>query len=80
MKKNNIALIIQFTLCVLLVIVLIMSLFIKELNLLTKIITILLLVDMAYNNHVIYKRKYFTVIYLIAAILVGILVWKKDYI
>lgn len=74
MKKNNIALIIQFTLCVLLVIVLIMSLFIKELNLLTKIITILLLVDMAYNNHVIYKRKYFTVIYLIAAILVGILV------
>lgn len=74
MKKNNIALIIQFTLCVLLVITLIMSLFIKELNLLTKIITILLLVDMAYNNHVIYKRKYFTVIYLIAAILVGILV------
>lgn len=73
MKKNNIALIIQFTLCVLLVITLIMSLFIKELNLLTKIITILLLVDMAYNNHVIYKRKYFTVIYLIAAILVGIL-------
>ena len=74
MKKNNIALIIQFTLCVLLVIVLIMSLFIKELNLLTKIITVLLLVDMAYNNHVIYKRKYFTVVYLIAAILVGILV------
>lgn len=73
MKKNNIALIIQFTLCVLLVITLIMSLFIKELNLLTKIITILLLVDMAYNNHVIYKRKYFTVVYLIAAILVGIL-------
>ena len=64
MKKNNIALIIQFTLCVLLVIVLIMSLFIKELNLLTKIITVLLLVDMAYNNHVIYKRKYFTVVYL----------------
>lgn len=74
MKKNNIALIIQFTLCVSLVIALIMSLFIKELNLLTKIITILLLIDMAYNNHVIYKRKYFTVVYLIAAILVGILV------
>lgn len=73
MKKNNIALIIQFTLCVSLVITLIMSLFIKELNLLTKIITILLLADMAYNNHAIYKRKYFTVVYLIAAILVGIL-------
>lgn len=74
MKKNNIALIIQFTLCISLVITLIMSLFIKELNLLTKIITILLLVDMAYNNHTIYKRKYFTVVYLIAAILVGVLV------
>lgn len=74
MKKNNLALIIQFTLCVTLIISLVMSLFIKELHLLIKIITMLLLVDMAYNNHIIYKRKYFTVIYLLAALLIGILV------
>lgn len=73
MKKNNIALIIQFTLCISLVIALIMSLFISELSLLTKIITILLLIDMAYNNYTIYERKYFTVVYLVVAILVGVL-------
>lgn len=37
-----------------------------------KLLLALLLVVMAFNNHVTFKRKYFTLLYLIVAIISGI--------
>lgn len=40
-----------------------------------KILLILLFLGLAYNNHVTFKRKYFTLIYLVVAVLAGVIIF-----
>lgn len=40
-----------------------------------KILLILLFLGLAYNNHVTFKRKYFTLVYLAVAILAGVIIF-----
>lgn len=65
MKKNNIGLITQLILCIASVIFFIISMFEKSFFELAEIMISLTLFAMAYNNAKTYKRKYFTVIYVI---------------
>lgn len=65
MKKNNIGLIAQLILCIASVICFIVSIFQKYFFNIAEIIVSLTLFIMAYNNAKTYKRKYFTVIYVV---------------
>lgn len=70
MKMNkNIGVWIQAILTALIVIFLIINFFVPVL-LILEILFILTLLVMSYNNYKIYKRKGFTILYIIAAILV----------
>lgn len=69
MKMNNIWLFIQAILTTCVVIFLAINLFLNV-ELLIKIFLILTLLIMSYNNYKIYKRKGFTILYLIASLIV----------
>ena len=69
MIMNNIGLFIQAILTTCVVIFLAINLFLN-IELLIKIFLILTLLVMSYNNYKIYKRKGFTVLYLIASLIV----------
>ena len=69
MKMNNIWLFIQAILTTCVVIFLAINLFLN-IELLIKIFLILTLLVMSYNNYKIYKRKGFTILYLIASLIV----------
>ena len=73
MIMNNIWLFIQAILTTCVVIFLAINLFLNV-ELLIKIFLILTLLIMSYNNYKIYKRKSFTILYLIASLigLIGI--------
>ena len=66
---NNIGLFIQAILTTCVVIFLAINLFLN-IELLIKIFLILTLLVMSYNNYKIYKRKGFTILYLIASLIV----------
>ena len=65
MKKNDISLMTQLVLCICAVIFFIISIFEKPFFEIAEIIVALTLFVMAYNNTKIYKRKYFTIVYLV---------------
>ena len=69
MIMNNIWLFIQAILTTCVVIFLTINLFLN-IELLIKIFLILTLLVMSYNNYKIYKRKGFTILYLIASLIV----------
>ena len=69
-KDKKIGLFIQFVLCICTIIFFIVSLFEKSFFVLVELLIALTLFAMAYNNAKIYKRKYFTVIYIIFASLI----------
>lgn len=69
MIMNNIGLFIQAILTACVVIFLAINLFLNV-ELLIKIFLILTLLVMSYNNYKIYKRKGFTILYLIASLIV----------
>lgn len=69
MIMNNIWLFIQAILTTCVVIFLAINLFLNV-ELLIKIFLILTLLIMSYNNYKIYKRKSFTILYLIASLIV----------
>lgn len=69
MIMNNIWLFIQAILTTCVVIFLAINLFLN-IELLIKIFLILTLLVMSYNNYKIYKRKGFTILYLIASLIV----------
>ena len=65
MKKNNdLGFLIQALLCVSAVIFYIISIFEKSFLNASQILFSLALFAIAYNNHKIYKRKYFTILYI----------------
>ena len=66
---NNIWLFIQAILTTCVVIFLAINLFLN-IELLIKIFLILTLLVMSYNNYKVYKRKCFTILYLIASLIV----------
>lgn len=69
---NKMGMWVQFILVILILFFILMTLFdnkYKYMNI-VKILTGLVLIVMAYNNHKIYKRKYFTIIYSLIGILV----------
>jgi len=86
LKKLNkdILVFIQFIVFIILVIIFLMSFFIKELLPLVSYLTSILLVIMMINNLRLGKSKFLSFIYGIAAILIAIMeifnLWKKDYI
>ena len=69
MKMNNVWIFIQAVLTTCIVIFLVINLFLNV-ELLIKIFLILTLLVMSYNNYKIYKRKGFTILYLIASLVV----------
>lgn len=69
MIMNNMWLFIQAILTTCVVIFLVINLFLNV-ELLIKIFLILTLLIMSYNNYKIYKRKGFTILYLIASLIV----------
>ena len=69
MKKIPVSLKIELVLVILLLISLISSFIIKKF-IYTNILTGIVLLDMAYNNHKHLKKKYMTYIYLIFGVLV----------
>ena len=71
-KKNTnkpfIGLLIQVILLAILIIVAVMSLYIKEFGFLAEITIGLLLIVTGINNHYVYKRKGFTIVYILGGI------------
>lgn len=67
MKNKNLGLLIQLVLVICSIIFFIISLFEKTFLYLAEILVALTLFVMAYNNQKTYKRKYFTIIYIIFA-------------
>ena len=61
---------VQFILVFFLLLFIVLTVFHPSLKLASQIILILTLLVMAYNNHRIYKRKAFTILYIVVAIFV----------
>jgi len=61
---NQITLLLQITLSIYVVSFAIMSIFEKELFVISEILIGLLMFVIAYNNHKLYKRKYMTAVYI----------------
>lgn len=78
MKNKNLGLFIQCVLCSCIAIFLIISIFESSFISVSQMLAALTLFVMAYNNHMVYKKKYFTVAYaafglfLLISTLVGI--------
>lgn len=69
-EVSNIGLFVQIILISTLLILFLMNFFIPEISMTIEIVLALSLFATAYNNHTIFRRKYFTVIYVVAGILV----------
>lgn len=63
---NQLNLFIQFVALVALVFASISSIFVKEFEVIVKVLISFVLLILGYNNYVIFKRKGFTIIYLVA--------------
>lgn len=70
MKNKSVGLLSQTVLIFLLLIVFIISVFEPSFVLLVRILMGLSLLSMAYNNIIIYKRKYCTIIYIIFSVII----------
>lgn len=66
---HHLGLFVQIVLLMMSVLLLIMRMFIPELELVVEAVFALLLFTIAYNNHVVYKRNYLTIIYVLAGVL-----------
>ena len=66
---KNIGMTIQIVLLIILVVLSIISIFNNNFKIACMFVISLLLLVLAYNNHKIYKRKAFTILYLIGALL-----------
>lgn len=62
----SLGLFVQFILLIVFIILAICALFVYEFQLVLQIIVVLLLFTMGYNNHTIFKRKGFTLLYIAA--------------
>ncbi len=60
---NSLGIFVQFVLLVALSIIMVSTLFVSEFQIIAKILLVLLLFTMGYNNHKTFKRKGFTVFY-----------------
>ncbi|MFV0250319.1 MAG: hypothetical protein ACK5HP_04750 [Bacilli bacterium] len=69
-ELNNLGIFVQYILVVILVIMSIITMYIPFLKIVTEIILSLVLFSMAYNNYIFYKRKGFTIMYIIVALLI----------
>lgn len=70
MKNKSLGLVIQFVLSFCTVIFFFISLFESSFLVVAKALIGLTLFSMAYNNATLYKRKYFTIVYIVFAIVV----------
>ena len=78
---NQITLLLQITLAIYVVSFAIMSLFERELFIISEILIGLLMFVIAYNNHKLYKRKYMTAVYIGFGIIIiasTLFVWKMN--
>lgn len=66
-KIHSLGLFVQFILLIAIIVLAVCSMFIKELNVAMQVLVVLLLFTMSYNNHTLFKRKGFTVLYAVAA-------------
>lgn len=62
----SLGLFIQFLLLIALIILAVCTLFVSEFKIALQVLVVLLLFTMGYNNHTIFKRKGFTLLYIIA--------------
>ncbi len=62
----SLGLFIQFVLLIALIILVVCTLFVPEFKMALQVLVVLLLFTMGYNNHTIFKRKGFTLLYIIA--------------
>ena len=67
---NQAGMLIQFILVIALILFIILTIFHPALKVVSQIILFLTLLIMAYNNYHIYKRKTFTIIYLVVALFI----------
>lgn len=67
---HHLGLFVQIVLLIISIVLLIMRIFIPQLDLAVEAVFALLLFTIAYNNQVVYKRNYLTIIYVLAGILV----------
>ncbi len=65
---HSLGLFIQFVLLIAMMILAICTLFVYEFKMTLQILIVLLLLTMGYNNHTIFKRKGFTLLYIGAGI------------
>lgn len=63
---DSLGLFIQFVLLIAMIVLAICTLFVYELKMTLQVIIVLLLFTMGYNNHFIFKRKGFTLLYILA--------------
>ncbi len=62
----SLGLFIQFVLLIAMIILAICTLFVPEFKVALQVLVVLLLFTMGYNNHTVFKRKGFTLLYIIA--------------
>lgn len=63
---DSLGLFIQFVLLIVLIILAVCTLFVSEFRVSLQVLVVLLLFTMGYNNHTIFKRKGFTLLYIAA--------------
>lgn len=77
---DSIGLFMQFLLLIAIIVVSIISVFIIEFKLVLETLVVLLLFTMSYNNHTLFKRKGFTILYLIAGLaIMAVTIWATIY-
>lgn len=72
---KSVSLFVQFVLLIAMIIVAVCTLFIYEFNFVLQSLVVLLLFTMAYNNYKIFKRKGFTILYVLAGIAFLLTLW-----
>lgn len=72
--KQEIGLIYQLIFSLVTIFAFILTLFEAEFRILVNVMLGFLMLGLAYNNHYTFKRKYFTVVYLLIAVLCFVLV------
>lgn len=63
---NQLNIFIQFVILIALIFASISSLFVKEFGIVVKALVAFMLIALGYNNYIIFKRKGFTLLYLVA--------------
>lgn len=78
-SQSNTLLLIQFILLIILLLVIVASIYIKELDGIKNLLFSLLFAIIAYNNHKIYKRNYFTFLYAFVSVIYLIIMVLNIY-